>query len=381
MRLVSITQIISPFLACLMVAMAQTPRSPQDRAKKTNDSSSTAIHKKAEKLTRRGKSNLGNSEKRGLDGAFIQLWPEMSTSMSEAQWQEVLTAMSSAGLKTIIIQYVRHNETDLFPANPAQFDPTEKVLRCADSLPGTQVFLGLGYDTAWYKRWKDETFLRQLAEKNGALATLLWTRYGARHKSFSGWYIPQEAWNENYSDDQIKNLRDLYYEKVVEQCKRLAKDLPVAVAPFFNPNEEFIDSEAPAQNAERFAKAYAQLLNGSQIDIVMLQDGVGARKVDPANFNQKIVPYFDAFKRLCAPMVKELWGDLEAYRTVGTDERRPAETDRFIRQVETFVPLTAHVVTFEFFHYMNPKGHLKPPDYQREQARLYQAYLSWLRMR
>jgi hypothetical protein len=359
-----------------MVTLSPAYRTSQVRQRKANDIS-TAKNKKSDKPRRPALSNLKDSDKRGLDGAFIQLWPEMSTNMSEAQWHEVLTAMKNAGLKTIIIQYLRHNDTDLFPANPGQFDPTEEILSYADSHVGTHVFLGLGYDTAWYNQWKNDQFLRLLAEKNRLLATQLWTRYGARHKSFSGWYIPQEAWNENYSDEQIKNLQ-LYYTEVVRHCKSLSKGLLVAVAPFFNPNEEFIGTvETPAQNAERFAKAYAQLLDGSQIDIVMLQDGVGARKIEPSNFNERIVPYFDAFKRFCAPKVKELWADLEAYRTVG-DERRPAEAARFIKQIEMLGPLATHAVTFEFFHYMNPKGNLKPLNYQQEQAQLYQAYLGWL---
>ncbi|MDX6528439.1 MAG: hypothetical protein QOH41_729 [Blastocatellia bacterium] len=372
MRYFSATALPSVILLCMIFGIAHGGQSMS----KQRDGRSKTKQDKMGKPSERSQSKLTSNTKRGLDGAFIQLWPEMSTAMNDSDWQDVLNAMNNAGLQVIIVQYLRHNDTDLFPSNQAKFDPTEKILKFADGHPGMQVFIGLGYDTAWYDHWKDDQFLRRLAEKNRTLATTLWTRYGSRHTSFSGWYIPQEMWNENYTTDQIKNLRELYYASVAGHCKSLSKGMPIAVAPFFNPNEDYIgQSETPAQNAERFAALFAQLLNGSQIDIVMLQDGVGARKIEPANFNLRIIPYYDAFKRLCAPRVKELWADLEAYRTIGSDERRPAQADRFMKQIEMFAPLTTRTVTFEFFHYMNPYGHLKPSDYKREQEQLYAAYV------
>jgi hypothetical protein len=379
MRHFTVTTLTSAFLICLICGITHGQRTIRTTFKQRSDRSKTK-QDKIGKPSERAQSMLTSTAKKGLDGAFVQLWPEMSTAMNDSQWQDVLEAMNKAGLQIIIVQYLRHNNTDLFPSDPGKFDAPEKILTYADGHPGTQVFIGLGYDTAWYNQWRNDQYLRTLAEKNRTLATTLWTRYGSRHASFSGWYIPQEMWNENYTADQIKNLRELYYASLIRHCKSLSKDMPIAVAPFFNPNKDYIgQSETPAQNAERFAELYAQLLNGSQIDIVMLQDGVGARKIEPADFKDKISPYYDAFRRLCAPKVKELWADLEAYREIGNDKRRPAPADRFLKQVEMFAPLGAHAVTFEFFHYMNPHGHLKPPDYKRDQEQLYAAYMHGFR--
>lgn len=329
---------------------------------------------KNKKTSKSTKVNL-TTAKKGLDGAFIQLWPEMRTQMNEAQWEQVLNTMRDAGLRVIIIQYLRHNDTDLF-SEPGKFDPTNKILSYADAHPGMQVYLGLGYHADWYTKWKSVEFLNSLAAKNSALANIAWTRYGSRHTSFAGWYIPQEMWNENYTDEEVNNLRELYYKVVSLHCKALAEGKPVAVAPFFNPNTEFIGtSETPAQNAERFAALYADFLTNSGVDIVMLQDSVGARSIAVKDFDDKVRPYFDAFKRLCAPQLKEFWADLEAYKLLPGDDRRPAETERFIKQVEMFAPLVQKAVAFDFFHYLNPYGHLKAGDYKKEQESLFKGYM------
>jgi hypothetical protein len=367
MRLLAKAFVLIICLSCLSAETASGQSTGQPGIRCARLSRGKTTKAKANKLTA--------TVKKGLDGAFIQLWPEMLTQMNEAQWRQVLESMRAAGLRVIIVQYLRHNDTDLFPA-PGKFDPTDLIMSYADGHPGTQIFLGLGYNTAWYTDWGNAEFLGSLARKNSALADTAWARYGSRHASFAGWYLPQEMWNENYTGEQVKNLRELYYAVVSRHCKGLAADKPVAVAPFFNPNPEFIGTtETPAQNAERFARLYAEFLTGSDIDIVMLQDSVGARKLEVPDFDAKVRPYFDAFNRLCAPKLKEFWADLEAYKLLPGDERRPAEPERFNKQVEMFAPLVKTAVAFDFFHYMNPHGHLKPTDYKQEQASLFKGYV------
>jgi hypothetical protein len=299
----------------------------------------------------------------------------MSTTITDSDWERVLDAMREANLRTIIVQYLRHDDEDLYSTNPAAFDATEKILTYCDAHSGMRVFLGLGYVEAWYTQFDKPEFLHTLADKNQKLATFAWTRYGGRHKSLAGWYIPQEMWNRNYTDDEIRNLREIYYAPVSKHCKKLSSDLPVAVAPFFNPSEDYLKEEKPSENAEKFAASYARFLEGAKIDIVMLQDHVGAVNVSPNDFDGKIKPYYAAFKRLCLPRVKEFWADVEAFYTVDKDHRRPADPDRFLRQLKTVSPFVTRSVAFEFFHYMNPHGHLKPADYAQEQKRLYDAYV------
>lgn len=86
-----------------------------------------------------------------------------------------------------------------------------------------------------------------------------------------------------------------------------------------------------------------------------------------------IKPYFDAFRRVCSPHVKEFWVEFEAYKTLNNGDQRPADADRFVKQVEKFGAFASTRVVFDFFHYMNPHGHLKPKDYQSAQKKLYEA--------
>jgi hypothetical protein len=80
-------------------------------------------------------------------------------------------------------------------------------------------------------------------------------------------------WNQAYTEDQLKGFRG-FFAAVSKHCKKLSGDLPVTVSPFFNPG---------LLGADAFAETYGRFLRSGRdtagIDIVMLQDSVGANSV------------------------------------------------------------------------------------------------------
>jgi hypothetical protein len=118
---------------------------------------------------------------------------------------------------------------------------------------------------------------------------------------------------------------------------------------------------------------YDELLDGAGIDIMMVQDGVGARGWD-ANLEEKVVPFFRMFAEVCKRHGVSLWCDLESFRRKDPEKETgflPTDPDRLARQLKAVAPFVETIVTFDFFHYMSPhRG-----DAQRA---LYDGYRDYL---
>src|SRR5438034_411963 len=78
----------------------------------------------------------------------------------------------------------------------------------------------------------DADYLDREAAESMRLAEAAWTRYG-RHRSFAGWYLPQELWDGAFDDGQIARLR-AFFRRVSDRCKALSGGKPVAIAPFIS---------------------------------------------------------------------------------------------------------------------------------------------------
>ncbi len=297
-----------------------------------------------------------------LDGTFIQYQPPMMAMGADA-WRCELDTMRQARLSRIIIQRLHHNDLRFIPQDPQSFDPTRAILEYADRHE-MQVFLGLADDKAWWTRSTEEPHLDAAAQQDRTLADEVWQRYG-QHSSFAGWYLPREMWDGPYTAEQIDRLARSF-RTVADHCRSLSEGKPVAIAPFFSGNVP----------AAEFGKLYTRFLEQAGLDIVMLQDGVGAHGWDN-QVAERIVPYFAAMRDACVTHGVELWSDLESFRLVepATAERpqpgfAPADANRIGRQLAAAAPFVTRFITFDFFHYMSPhRGN-------EARARLYEQYMA-----
>lgn len=262
-------------------------------------------------------------------------------------WRNELSAMRQAGMDTVIIQWLKVNGSRFLTAHNTEPDPTESILDDADA-HNMQVYIGLAMDDAWWQKATDPVYLEQTARDCIAIAEEAWSKYG-KHRSFAGWYIPEETWDAAYTHDQIDHLR-AFLRRVSDRCKALSGGKPVAFAPYFG------GDVAP----EVVAKVYTQLLEGAGIDLLMPQDGVGARGWD-GNVAGKVVPYFCAFRDACLANGIQIWADLESFRLVHgapkdsrSTQYEPADIERLKRQMVAEAPFVSEFVTFDFFHYLSP---------------------------
>jgi hypothetical protein len=293
-----------------------------------------------------------------IRGTFIQ-YQDWMMKMDAGAWGRELDAMRRAGIDLVVIQWLRMNDSRFIPSDPAAVDPTRIILEYADT-HGMRVFIGLAYADLWWTRLRDQRYLTRAAVTSIRVAGEAWARYG-KHPSFAGWYLPQELRDANYPPQIVDALRN-FLKGLGDRCRDLSGGKRVAISP----------SMSGLIAPEMFGRIYTSLLRGSGIDIVIFQDGVGARGWG-ADLEQRIVPYFGAMRAACRTARVTLWSDIEIFHHAGKPSKsEPASIDRIKRQIAAESPFVSGFVMFDFFHYMSPaRGDAQKKlyeDYLRELA-------------
>jgi hypothetical protein len=369
-------------------------------------------------------SNSTTDNLRPIDGAFIQLW---SSQGDKRMWHEVLEAMKTAKMRTIVIQYLQHRAVKLDNDKPVfdsatgkpvlivdelgfseayewngvnYVDPTEYILQFAEN-NNMQVYVGLIFDKRFVveKQWDDPRILdlEQQTQDGIRFVQKVWDRYGNNpatnkpYKSFAGWYIPSEMWNQPYSEEQITGFRT-YFSEISKKCKTLAPDKSIAVSPFLNPATNYL-------NAKDFAAKYSKFLKSGDdkagIDIVMLQDSVGAKRSEfrpDSNIESILTPFYTNLRTELKKIGVTLWANVESYESEGEGASEFARLEKQIQVADKVLldKKLEQIVAFDFFHYMNPFGHLhseikteRPkdgPEYVAHERQLYCDYLSAIKI-
>lgn len=289
--------------------------------------------------TRPAEANVGLR----LDGTFIQYQPWMMK-MDRAAWHKELEAMYAAGLRTVVIQWLQSDRVSYLPGSDSEPDPTAAILNFADE-HGMEVWLGLAMDRRWWQEIESDAFLDELSAKCRQTADRAGARYG-RHASFRGWYIPPEPSDAPYTAVQVARLRK-FLGDIARHCKAISNDKLVGFAPFLTGEHE----------PERVEQCYAQMLADSGVDVLMLQDGVGARGWDDC-VHSRVNPLFRAIRNACLTNGVEMWSDIEVFRNTSKDPAKPsftpADVKRLGKQLAAEAPYVTRFVAFDFFHYMSP---------------------------
>ena len=298
-----------------------------------------------------------------LAGGFIQL-SNAALELKAADWIDVANSMKAVGMETVIVQgveYVGHDGV-LFPLFEKDgVDPTAELLR-----HGMKVFVGLRVDENWDAIRKDPMALGKLLDDNLKVASKVWARYGSS-PGFGGFYLPQELANHGYPDAELAPIRD-YIRALGKHCRQISGDRPVAVSPYFNP-----DTTAFA-DPTRFASDLKRILDDSGVTEVMLQDGVGVREVATADIPAKVVPFYRAVAAALTTG-QHLWGNVECFEHRDGKDFPVTDFARFADQRRAVGPLVERLVTWEFFHYLNPLGHtVADAAHRGAEKALYEAY-------
>lgn len=310
---------------------------------------------------------------RRLDGTFFEFrhhntaegkyWNPALEGFTAEHWRQKVREISAIGMEYIIVMatalYDRcYFQSSVFPlADTPCPDPIEELLSEAD-LCGIKVFLGNGFYGDWRKASKNIKDKEVIARSFKAMEEL--TDLYAHHKSFYGWYFPDEAcivlrFTKGFMS--YVNLCSGY-------CRELTPEKKTLIAPY--------GTNLVLAN-DRFVRSLAEL----DVDFVAYQDEVGVKKT-------KVDRTKRLFEKLRVAHDKagrsQLWADIELFDFEGVvynSALLPAPFERIKQQIENVAPYADKIICYQYPGLMNPRdtsafaGH---PD----SVRLYENYMKYI---
>lgn len=307
---------------------------------------------------------------KALTGTFVQLFGK--DDWSEAQWDEFLTEIKDLGMNTLIVQYTAFknaynnitwfNSANTFTATKSKHT-LERVLASAQR-KGIEVHIGLHFDDTYWQHQTDVAWLQTQANYCIAIAEEIQAQFGT-HVAFKGWYIPHEPEPNAYNtDEKVRLFREHFVDRISNRLHQL-NNKPVSIAAFWN------SSLSTPEQLQHFMAE----LSKSNLQIIMLQDGVGAQHVTL----ERLASYYEAAQRGLFEENKNykgvFWSDLETFASPnGEYPFEPATFDRVKQQLETALSIkkVSKVVSFHYFDDMSTKSsHKAKADALREAYKDY----------
>ena len=310
---------------------------------------------------------------RKIDGTFFEFqhhntaegkyWNPALSKFQGENWREKVREISLLGMEYIVVMATALYETCLFnssvykKADMPCSDPIEEILSEADKC-GVKVFLGNGFYGDWRKashNIKSKDVIKRSFKAMEELAAL----YG-HHKSFYGWYFPDETCIIlNYSKDFVK-----YVNLCSARCHELTPEKKTLIAPY-------------GTNLVWANRNYVSTLERLDVDFIAYQDEVGVRKtkVDRTErLFEKIKKAHDKAGRA------KLWADIELFDFEGivyNSALIPAPFERIQKQIDNVAPYADMILCYQYLGIMNPSDS-KAFSGHESSVRLYEEYKRYI---
>jgi hypothetical protein len=259
-----------------------------------------------------------------VDAVFVEL--------EDPDFQKITKSNVAAVVIANVVGYPDQNGKPY----PPKFADAVRFIK--DVPEKTAIYVGLVYVDNFNAHQADETYLRKAAKEDGevARAFLEYLSKNGVTRPIAGWYLAREI--HNFDDAGQQTLIGMY-------LKDAASNLPsgdVLIAPFFDTGCK----ESKTLNAERTAEMFAQLVRGTRITHLLLQDGFTGRfdhKCDPGTWDQYAIVAEQYEEKVAAAMKNvnvTFWVDLEL-------EGEEATSPRIKRQYK-ILPRGTPVVAYKF---------------------------------
>lgn len=310
---------------------------------------------------------------RKIDGTFFEFrhhntaegkyWNPALEKFTATQWREKVREISSLGMEYIVVMATALYERCYFKSSVFPFadmpceDPIEALLSEADEC-GVKVFLGNGFYGDWRKAGeniKSQAVIDRSFKAMEELAQL----YG-HHKSFYGWYFPDETCIIlRFSKDFIR-----YVNLCSARCRELTPEKKTLIAPY-------------GTNLVLSSDYFARSLAEADVDFIAYQDEVGVKKT-------KVERTEKIFERLRKAHDKagraELWADIELFTFEGMVYKSaliPADFDRIKKQIENAAPYVDKILSYQYLGLMNPPSSTAFAGHENS-AKLYEEYKRYI---
>jgi len=291
-------------------------------------------------------------------------WNHMLPKFTTEQWKTLVHDMHEIGFEYLVLLSVAYNGKTYYPSDlwsRHDFvceDPMEAVLTAADEC-GIKFFVSNDY---WHDWTRVESGMRDEAtwtlREKGMEETA--EKY-AHHKSFYGWYYPNES--------ELKPLLPDVAVNYINRCSKIVRSL--------TPNALTMIAPYGTRYVTRNDQ-YVRQLEQLDVNIIAYQDEVGVRKIKVGEAGK----YFEDlyFMHTKAGRAR-LWADVEIfdfeaeiYRSPGI----PATFDRILLQLADVSPYVEHTLIFQYQGMMNKPGTTAYAG-RKDTEKLYTDYVQWLR--
>ncbi len=311
--------------------------------------------------------------KRKIDGTFFEFrhhntaegkyWNPALEAFKAEDWRRKVIEISELGMEYIVVMATALNDRCYFKSSVFPFadipcsDPIEELLSQADEC-GVKVFLGNGFYGDWTKAHRNITSREVIDRSFRAMDEL--TALYAHHKSFYGWYFPDEACIIlNFSKDFMK-----YVNLCSARCAEITPGKKTLIAPY-------------GTNLTLTNERYVRSLTELDVDYIAYQDEIGVKKTKVAR-SEKL------FEKLRIAHDKagrsELWADIELFDFEGMVYKSaliPAKIERISRQIENVAPYCDKIISYQYLGIMNPSDSLSFAGHP-DSAKLYEDYKKYI---
>jgi Domain of unknown function (DUF4434) len=292
-------------------------------------------------------------------------WNPECVRFTSQQWDAKVKEIADVGMEYLVLMatalyYRAFFRTDIFPSwQLACPDPMEAVLSAADKY-GVKFFIGGGF----YGDWAGANIISDpIAAKKRLQAIEQITKLYGHHKSFYGWYWPNEAFiNRHYSEEFIR-----YVNACSQLARRLTPRARILIAPYGTrvavPDDE-----------------YVRQLEALDVDFIAYQDEVGVRK----STVKETPAFFEGLKKAHDRAQRAaIWADVEIFQfESGTYKSAllPAPFERVRRQLAAVSPYVDKILVYQYQGMMNKPGSAAFCGTPAS-TKLYTAYTNWLKAR
>ena len=290
-------------------------------------------------------------------------WNQALPKFTTEQWKTLIFEMHEIGLEYLVLLSVAYEGKTYYPSTlqpKHDFvceDPLEAVLSAADEC-GIKFFISNDYWSDWRqveKAMKEEDiwYIREKGMEETA------EKY-SHHKSFYGWYYPNESELRQVFDDVAINY--------INRCSKIARSLTpnalTMVAPYGTQYVKMNDQ-------------YIRQLEQLDINIIAYQDEVGVQKIKVGEAGK----YFEDLYKMHAKAGRaRLWADVEIFDFEAEIYRSgaiAAPFERVLRQLADVSPYVEHILVYQYQGMMNKPGTIAFAGH-KDSEKLYSDYVQWL---
>ena len=291
-------------------------------------------------------------------------WNQVLPGFSEAQWKAKIKEISETGMEYLVLMAVANEGKTFYPStlqpryDYACPDPLEAVLSAADEY-GIKFFVSNDF----WSDWRDESKMMTNAEVAKLRERGMEEVAGkyAHHKSFYGWYYPNESGLRNTIDDTTISY--------VNSCNKIARRLTPGSVNLIAPY---------GTKSIRLDDQYVSQLGKLDIDIVAYQDEIGVKKTKAGTAGKY---YESLYKAHMKAGRSRLWADMEIFEFEGDVYKSaliPASFDRILKQMEDISPFVEAILVYQYPGIMNKPGSIASVGHP-DSGKLYTDYMNWLK--